>query len=55
MRLRRELDETRSALGLTPEAVERVVSTALALDGQQPLRPAEGDLLQMVSSSMSAH
>ncbi|MFE3047669.1 DISARM system SNF2-like helicase DrmD [Streptomyces albidoflavus] len=44
-RLRRELDETRKALSLTPESVERVVSTALALDGQQPLRPSDGDLL----------
>jgi superfamily II DNA or RNA helicase len=37
-RLRRELDDTASVLGITPKAVERVVSTALSVDHQQPLR-----------------
>lgn len=38
-RLRRELDETTEALGLTPASVERVVDTALELAHQQLLVP----------------
>jgi len=39
-RLRAELDDSIEELGLTPQAVQRVVSTALALANQPPLRPA---------------
>ncbi|WP_406088485.1 DISARM system SNF2-like helicase DrmD [Kitasatospora purpeofusca] len=45
LRLRKELDDTASALGITPAAVERVVSTALSLGKQQPLRPVHDDAL----------
>jgi superfamily II DNA or RNA helicase len=41
LKLRRELDATATALGITPAAIERVVSTALSLDHQQPLRAAQ--------------
>lgn len=39
-KLRTELDDSIEELGLTPPAVQRVVSTALALANQPPLRPA---------------
>ncbi|GEL18375.1 helicase SNF2 family protein [Pseudonocardia asaccharolytica DSM 44247 = NBRC 16224] len=39
VRLREELDKTVDDLGITPPAIRRVVSTALELARQQPLRP----------------
>jgi hypothetical protein len=39
-RLRQTLDRTVAELHLTPNAVERVVATALALGHQEPLKPA---------------
>jgi superfamily II DNA or RNA helicase len=39
-RLRDNVTDTVSQLGITPEAVARVVGTALELSGEQPLRPA---------------
>ena len=42
-RLRANLDETVTALGITPTSVKRVVDTALVLARQQPLTPHTDD------------
>ncbi len=43
VRLREVLDATVTELGITPQAVQRVVATALELARQQPLRPYVDD------------